>query len=281
MSRLRSALASTAVALSIGAPLLLLPAAAPAQINIGVSINVGFPPPPLPIYQQPVIPAYGYIWVPGYWAWDDNIADYYWVPGTWVQPPRVGLLWTPAWWGFNNGRYGFNPGYWGPHVGFYGGINYGYGYTGNGYEGGRWQGNNFYYNNTVNNISNVHITNVYRQTVVTNTTLNHVSYNGGQGGVPVRPTPEQLQFAHQPHVAPTQTQVQHIQLAKSDPELRASVNHGRPAIAATPRPAVFKGPGVVTNAKAVAPYRPPAGATRPVTAPNGFSSGDPAHRLCP
>ena len=46
-----------------------------------------------------------------------------------VEPPAVGLLWTPGYWGFNNGIYAFNRGYWGPHVGFYGGINYGFGYT--------------------------------------------------------------------------------------------------------------------------------------------------------
>ncbi len=40
--------------------------------------------------------------------------DYYWVPGVWVAPPSVGLLWTPAWWGWNNGAYAFNQGYWGP-----------------------------------------------------------------------------------------------------------------------------------------------------------------------
>ena len=185
MSRFRNILAATAAALVAGAPLLALPTAAPAQINIGVSVNVGFPPPPLPIYAQPVIPAYGYIWVPGYWAWDDSIADYYWIPGTWVQPPRSASCGPPPGGDFNNGRYGFNPGYWGPQVGFYGGINYGYGYGGNGYQGGRWQGNNFYYNNTVNNITNVRITNVYRQTVINNTTVNNVSFNGGKGGVAV------------------------------------------------------------------------------------------------
>jgi len=48
------------------------------------------------------------------------------VPGTWVQPPRVGYLWTPGYWGWINGAYLWNGGYWGPHVGFYGGINYGF-----------------------------------------------------------------------------------------------------------------------------------------------------------
>jgi hypothetical protein len=49
----------------------------------------------LPVYDQPPIPEPGYIWTPGYWAWDDD-SGYYWVPGTWVLPPEPALLWTPA-----------------------------------------------------------------------------------------------------------------------------------------------------------------------------------------
>ncbi|MGC2080986.1 MAG: hypothetical protein WA728_34240, partial [Xanthobacteraceae bacterium] len=42
-------------------------------------ISVDVPPPPLPIYEQPIIPGPGYLWVPGYWAWSDDFG-YYWVP---------------------------------------------------------------------------------------------------------------------------------------------------------------------------------------------------------
>ena len=85
----------------------------------------------MPDYDQPPIPAPGYYWTPGYWAW--NNYDYYWVPGVWVEPPQPGLLWTPGYWAFVGGVYAFRPGYWGPHVGFYGGIDYGFGYNGAGY----------------------------------------------------------------------------------------------------------------------------------------------------
>jgi WXXGXW repeat (2 copies) len=47
-------------------------------------------------------------------------------------------LWTPGYWGEDEGAFNFHEGYWGEHVGFYGGIDYGYGYGGRGYEGGRW-----------------------------------------------------------------------------------------------------------------------------------------------
>src|SRR5436309_12274717 len=60
-----------------------------------VGISIGIAPPAIPIYQQPYPPAAGYIWTPGYWAYD---TDYYWVPGAWVLPPRVGFLWTPVSW---------------------------------------------------------------------------------------------------------------------------------------------------------------------------------------
>jgi hypothetical protein len=63
----------------------VLPVPATAQVSIGIS--VGFPPPELPVYVQPICPGEGYIWTPGYWAWDPDYEDYYWVPGTWVLDP--------------------------------------------------------------------------------------------------------------------------------------------------------------------------------------------------
>src|SRR5277367_3811061 len=101
---------------------LLLGSLSPARA-VGVFVNVGIAPPPLPVCVQPACPGLGYIWTPGYWAWDPTMNDYYWVPGTWALAPEIGFLWTPPWWGWNNGGYCFNDGYWGPQVGFYGGVN--------------------------------------------------------------------------------------------------------------------------------------------------------------
>jgi hypothetical protein len=221
--------------------------------QIGVSVT--FEPPELPVYEQPPIPGDGYIWTPGYWAYGDD--DYYWVPGTWVMAPEPGLLWTPAYWGWNGNAYVFYEGYWAPQVGFYGGINYGYGYTGAGYEGGRWQNGQFYYNSSVNNVSTTTVHNVYKETV-TNTTVNRVSYNGGNGGVTARPTPQQEAAAHQRHVPPVAVQTQHAQAARKQPELRASANHGKPPVAATPKPAAFKDHAVVAAKQTGATYNPPA-----------------------
>jgi hypothetical protein len=200
-------------------------------------------PPPLPYYEQPPVPGPGYIWTPGYWAWAP--AGYYWVPGTWVMPPRVGLLWTPGYWGFVGGVYMFHAGYWGPHVGFYGGVNYGFGYGGVGFAGGRWVGNSFAYNQSVTNVNVTVVHNTYNETVVNNVTVNRVSYNGGAGGVIAAPSPRERSYVQEQHLRATPMQLQHRQQAAANPDLLARNNGGRPAIAATPRPAAFNAPGVV------------------------------------
>jgi WXXGXW repeat (2 copies) len=255
-----SLLRSSVFALMLGAALpayLMVPAH--AQIAIDVSVDV--PPPPLPYYEQPVIPAEGYIWAPGYWAWDTVALDYYWVPGTWVQPPQPELLWTPAWWGWVGGRYGFHPGYWDREVGFYGGIDYGFGYTGEGYYGGRWDRGVFFYNRSVNNFTNVRITNVYNQTVVINNNANRASFNGGNGGIQARPTPQQETIARDRHIEATPAQRQHAEIASKDRSLFSKQNHGEPAVAATSRPGVLQGEGVVRPSRT--PVAPAGGPARP------------------
>src|SRR5258708_34658677 len=104
--------------------LVLLIVIASAAAFAQISISVSFAPPELPVYEQPLCPGDGYIWTPGYWAYDQDEDDYYWVPGTWVLAPEPGLLWTPAYWGWGGSAFVFYEGYWGPHVGFYGGRKY-------------------------------------------------------------------------------------------------------------------------------------------------------------
>jgi WXXGXW repeat (2 copies) len=221
---------------------------APAYAQVSLSVSVNMPPPPLPVYEQPPMPAANDIWAPGYWAWDQSVADYYWVPATWVQAPEPNLLWTPAYWGWNDGSYGFYAGYWAPQVGFYGGINYGYGYGGSGYQGGRWQNGAFFYNRTVNNFGSVNITNVYDETVDVSSTSSNVSYNGGKGGIEARPTPQEQAAAKERHVEATPLQTQHVEAARKDRALFLKENHGEPAVAATPRAGTLEGEGV-TRAK--------------------------------
>jgi hypothetical protein len=204
-------------------------AVAPAASFAGVIISVGFAPPALPVYVQPVAPGDGYLWNPGYWAYGPE--GYYWVPGVWVQPPRVGLLWTPGYWGWGGSAFIFHEGYWGPHVGFYGGINYGFGYTGVGFFGGRWEGGHFAYNTAVMNVNRTVIHNTYVENVHVNVnaSYSHTSFNGGTGGVPAHATPQEEQFAHENHIAPTAQQVQHVQTAHMDKANFATANGGHPA----------------------------------------------------
>ncbi|HMD96656.1 MAG TPA: hypothetical protein VKM93_04900 [Terriglobia bacterium] len=223
--------------------LMAVPTASWAHISMAVGVSVNIAPPVLPVYVQPVCPAPGYIWTPGYWAWDPD-TGYYWVPGTWVLAPAVGLLWTPGYWGWDVGIYMWHPGYWGPHVGFYGGINYGFGYTGVGFWGGYWNHGGFYYNRSVNNINITNIPNVYNRTVVNNVSGTRASFNG-PGGITARPTPAELAVARDPHRPATTMQTEHERVASANRSQWASVNHGRPAVAATAKPGAFNGRGVV------------------------------------
>ncbi len=194
------------MALMIAAPLMgvtLGATAAHAQFN--VDVRIGYAPPPLPDYEQPPLPGPDYIWVPGYWD----------------LPPEQGLMWTPAWWGWDYGAYRFHPGYWGYEVGWYGGIDYGYGYHGHGWDGGHWDHGHVAYNRAVINVNNVRVNNIYYAPVPARQGP-RVSYNGGAGGVTAQPRPEDMRGMNGPHIAPTQNQQQHMQQAARNPRAAAS-----------------------------------------------------------
>ena len=242
------------------------------QVNAGQdALYASQPPPPLPEYQQPELTDPGDQWTPGYWSYAPQ--GYYWVPGAWVAPPFIGALWTPGYWGFYGGRYRFNHGFWGQHIGFYGGVPYGFGYTGHGYEGGYWNGNRFFYNNAVNrvNVSVVHNVYVRNVTVVSN---NRVSYNG-PGGWNARPTASDVAVLHEQRVPAMQVQRQRAPEAAGNRQQFAAEHHGRPAMAvlAQRQPADRVAPA------ALAPIgRPEVGNTQ---RPGGFGPGNEAGRTLP
>jgi hypothetical protein len=240
--------------LMFGALLLVLCTGAFAQVRI----TVGFGPPAIPVYEQPICPGDGYMWVPGYWAWDADFDDYYWVPGTWVLAPEVGYLWTPPWWGWDGGVYLFHEGFWGPTIGFYGGINYGFGYYGTGYVGGRWNDGHFFYNRSITNVNVTVIHNVYNERVEVRNE-SHVSFNGGQGGLSARPTGAEEAAERERHVPAVAAQMQNRQAARGNTDLRANANHGRPPVAATAHPGDFRG-SVVAAREAGGEYHRPANA---------------------
>lgn len=248
----RNPITTIALWTALAMPVAMLPLpAARAGVFVDVGINVGIAPPPLPVYVQPPLPAPGYIWTPGYWAYGDD--GYYWVPGAWVLPPVVGVLWTPGYWGYYGGLYRWHPGYWGPRVGFYGGVDYGYGYGGIGFVGGRWNNGAFAYNRAVVNFGGTHVTNVYNNTVIVrqNTIINNtrVSYNGGAYGIHRQPTPQEARLDYQRRLPPTPNQDAMRRMASSDRAQLVSFNHGRPAIPAVADHAAYssraqmRGPG--------------------------------------
>jgi hypothetical protein len=100
-TKIKSKISSLLIATAVAVPTFTLPV---AQAHAGVFVSINTAPPALPVYEQPPLPAPGFIWTPGYWSYGD--AGYFWVPGVWVQPPTVGLLWTPGYWGFAGGVYG-------------------------------------------------------------------------------------------------------------------------------------------------------------------------------
>jgi len=254
-----------AFSLLTGVAVLVPPAVSRAQVF--VDVRVGLAPPPLPVYIQPPLPGPDYIWTPGYWAWDASAGDYYWAPGAWVLAPRPGYLWTPGYWGWDSGDYVFHGGYWGPHVGFYGGVNYGFGYTGVGFVGGYWGGGHYVYNRAVNNVANVNVSNVYNQVAILNrANITRVSYSGGPGGVNARPTPEQVAATREIHIPPTAIQAHNVQVAQTNRASFAVANHGVPPMAARARP-----PGAAHDAE-VAP-----GETRPAAARPEASHAQASH----
>jgi len=213
--------------------IVLLPAAHVfSQVSISISANIA--PPPLPVYTQPICPNDGYIWTPGYWAYD-NAGGYYWVPGVWVMPPQPGYYWTPGYWGYSGGVYGFYNGYWGTEVGYYGGVNYGYGYGGHGYGGGRWDGGHFRYNTAVSNVNRGAEHYTYSDNSVGSRSPGRTSFNG-PGGAAARPNAQEQAAMRAPHVAPTGQQMSHQQTAAKDPQQFAKANGGKPATVAMDKP---------------------------------------------
>jgi len=53
------------------------------------------------------------IWIPGYWAWDDERQDFIYVSGVWRVPPQD-RRWIPGYWTQADGGYQWVSGFWAP-----------------------------------------------------------------------------------------------------------------------------------------------------------------------
>jgi len=185
-------------------------------------------PPTLPDYEQPPCENDGYIWQPGYWAYNNRNLDYCWIPGIWIAPPRPEVLWTPPYWGYEGGGYHFHQGYWAHEVGYYGGINYGFGYTGHGFYGGEWREGRFNYNTVYVRINPAMVHHNYEiRRVEILHEHNRPSFNGPRG-VLIKPTHEELVEMNRVHIRPTREQVLHTKVSFSDRNQFAKINHGEP-----------------------------------------------------
>ncbi len=84
-------------------------AAAPAALaDVGVRIEIGVPPPAPRIEVVPA-PRAGYVWAPGYWAWNGH--RHTWVSGRWIVARR-GYHWVPEHWERHDGRWLYAQGRW-------------------------------------------------------------------------------------------------------------------------------------------------------------------------
>ena len=109
-----------------GLAMLAVLASAPsalASTHFSVSVGIGAPVVPVAPIAVPVVPPvapavvaapapvpYGYVWVPGYYAW--NGYAYTMVPGAWVRPPYAGAVWVaPRYYSGPHGAY-YARGYW-------------------------------------------------------------------------------------------------------------------------------------------------------------------------
>ena len=50
------------------------------------------------------------VWIPGYWAWDDDRTDFIWISGVYRRPP--GQAWVPGYWSNADDGFQWTPGFW-------------------------------------------------------------------------------------------------------------------------------------------------------------------------
>lgn len=89
-----------------------------AQPSVQGSVEILVAPkqPPDPILETPpdVKPeGENVIWIPGYWAWNDDRQDFIWVSGVWRESPP-GQTWVEGYWTQAGNGYQWVPGFWTP-----------------------------------------------------------------------------------------------------------------------------------------------------------------------
>jgi hypothetical protein len=97
---------------------LILAAAAaaplPSLAASNVSLYVGTAP-PAPMYERIPAPRHGYVWAPGYWAWNGH--RHAWTSGYWVAE-RPGYVYNAPAWYQNDGGWYMQPARWTSYGGY-------------------------------------------------------------------------------------------------------------------------------------------------------------------
>lgn len=86
-----------------------------AQAQVSVNIAIGVPP-PAPIYEVVPAPRPGYVWMPGYWDWDDHYHKHAWKKGRW-EHERPGYVYESPRWTQSRDGWVLVPGRWDDHRG--------------------------------------------------------------------------------------------------------------------------------------------------------------------
>jgi hypothetical protein len=87
--------------------------AQPSQLGRSAGTTVKDRPPQplneLPPEQRPTLD--GIVWIPGYWAWDDEKSEFLWISGVWRVPPPDSE-WIPGYWAKVEGGQRWVAGFW-------------------------------------------------------------------------------------------------------------------------------------------------------------------------
>ncbi len=96
------------IAMWLASASLLCAPAAFARVDVHVEVGV---PPPVAVVETVPAPRSGYVYAPGYWAWNGD--RHVWIRGRAIAE-RPGYYWVADRWEPVGGRHRFVPGYWAP-----------------------------------------------------------------------------------------------------------------------------------------------------------------------
>ncbi|MEO7099623.1 MAG: hypothetical protein ABI162_09705 [Luteolibacter sp.] len=77
----------------------------------GILVNAKPPEPIEEVPPEQQLEGENVVWIPGYWAWDEDQNDFLWVSGIWRNLPP-GRQWVPGYWSEVGGQYQWTSGYW-------------------------------------------------------------------------------------------------------------------------------------------------------------------------